>query len=84
MTLKLQLLKLLRAAGDLLTPEEQLRSDLRLTITPAPRGSEISVAFDELEAESQPLALSVRDKLADRTSWKITDAGRMALAERGL
>lgn len=84
MTLPLQILKLLRVADGLLTPEEQLRSDLRLTVTPPPTGSEMSIAFNFLEEGPQPLAISVRDRLAHTVRWKITDAGTAALSERGI
>lgn len=84
MTLTIQILKLLRMAGDLLTPEDQLRSDLRLTLTPAPLASEINAAFGTLEEGAQPLAVSTRDRLTGGVRWKITDAGRAALSERGL
>lgn len=82
MTLIPQLLLLLRRAGNLLTPEPTLRVDLRLAVSPAPSGTEISEAIDK--CERQGWIISVRDDMTDELKWRITDAGRASLAERGL
>ena len=82
MNTELHILRLLRAAGDLLTPEAKIRSDLRLGVTPPPRHSEVSEAFDRLETAG--LAISVRDQLTGAVRWQATDGGRAALAARGL
>lgn len=83
MSLSLRILLLLRAAGDdLLTPEAQLRTDLRYAVRPVPLGSDFNQAFGDLDERG--LAVAVRDKLDGTVRWKITDAGRAALAERQL
>lgn len=82
MTLPLHILILLRQAGELLTPETQLRTDLRVLVTPVPSGVDVSEAFNRIESEKW--ALSVRDTVTGIVKWKITDAGRVILAERNL
>lgn len=82
MKLQLTLLQFLRAAGDLLTAETQLRNDARLAVTPVPTGTEISEAINDLERRD--LAVSVRDELEGTVRWQITDLGRAALAKRNL
>lgn len=82
MTLPLTILQMLRQVGDLLVPERQIRTELRLSVSPAPTGSEMSTALHQVEASQ--LAVSVRDSLTGDVRWKITDAGRAALAERGI
>lgn len=82
MTLPLTILQMLRQVGDLLVPERQIRTDLRLSVSPAPTGTEMSTAFHQLEWHQ--LAVSVRDTITGEVKWKITDAGRAALAERGI
>lgn len=83
MTIPLHILTLLQAAGpDLLTPEEILRMDLRQNITPAPTLAEINSGFREIE--ERRLAVALRDDLGRQIRWKITTAGRAALAERNL
>lgn len=77
-----QLLTQLKAAGGLLVPEPALRIQLRLSISPAPTGAEISDALNQ--CESKQWILSVRDEVTGDVKWKITDAGRGVLAERGL
>lgn len=82
MTIALHILTILRTAGDLLTPEEQIRSDLRLGITPPPTRADANEAFRTIE--DRDLAISIRDHLDDRIRWRITDKGRGELAARGL
>jgi hypothetical protein len=82
MKLQLTALKYLRVGGDLLTPETQLRDDLRLAVSPAPTGVEISEALNHIE--SSGWAVSVRDELTGAVRWQITDLGRVQLAKRGL
>lgn len=82
MKLELTILKFLRAAGDMLTPETQLRDDVRLAVAPAPTGAEISEAFERIE--SSGWALSFRDQLTKGVKWVITDDGRAQLAQRKL
>lgn len=81
MNLEIFILKFLRAAGaDLLTSEDQLRTDLRMFRTPPPTGSEISEALNSLETRQQ--AVAVRDRLTGQIKWRITDEGRAELAAR--
>lgn len=82
MTLIPQLLLLLRQAGTLLTPEPTLRVDLRLAVSPAPSGTEISEAIDTCERNGW--VIGVRDAMTGQLKWRITDSGRVSLAERGL
>lgn len=82
MTLTLHILEFLRAAGDMLTPESQLRTDVRLSVAPPPTGSEISESLNMLEKEGW--AVSMRDKLTGQIRWTITDEGRAQLAKRHL
>lgn len=82
MKLELTLLKFLRAAGDLLTAEGQLRDDARLAVSPVPLGTEISDALNNLE--NRKWAVAVRDELTETVRWQITDAGRAQLAKRNL
>lgn len=82
MNLPLTILKFLRAGGELLTPETQLRDDCRLAVSPPPTGMEISEALNQVESEGW--AVSVRDSLTRAVRWQITDAGRAQLAKRGL
>jgi hypothetical protein len=80
--LDLALLRILRAAGELLTPEPQLRCDLRLTYSPPPTGLEISDALNR--AEDAGWAVSVRDPVTGQVRWQVTDLGRVQLSKRGL
>lgn len=82
MNLQLALLQFLRAAGDLLTTETQLRNDARLAVTPVPTGTEISEALNDLERRGY--AVAVRDDLTGAVRWQITDLGRAQLAKRNL
>lgn len=82
MTIIPQLLLILRRAGTLMTPEPTLRVDLRLVVSPAPSGTEISEAIDKCERNGW--VISVRDDMTGELKWRITDAGRALLAERGL
>lgn len=84
MPLLLRILILLRSAGDLLTPESTLRMDIRFGGGSGPRDTvaEVNAAFNELE--QRHLAVAIRDDLTNSIRWKITDAGRAALAERNL
>lgn len=82
MTLSLHILKILRAAGNLLTPETQLRDDVRLLVTPMPTGTEISEHINRVE--SRGWAISVRDEETQSVKWQITDSGRAQLAARNL
>lgn len=76
------LLRLLRANGDLLIPEDQLRFDLRLEFKPAPTTAEINDVLNA--AESRGLAISIRDSITGEVKWRITELGRVALSERNL
>lgn len=82
MNLDLSLLRILRAAGELLTPEQQLRCDLRLTVSPPPTGLEIGEALNR--AEDAGWAVSVRDPVTGQVRWQATDLGRVQLSKRGL
>lgn len=77
-----QLLVQLKSAGGLLVPEPALRVQLRIALSPAPTGTEISDALNQSEANGW--VLCVRDEMTREVKWKITDAGRGVLAERGL
>lgn len=77
-----QLLVQLKAAGGLLVPEPALRVQLRIAVSPAPTGTEISEALNL--SESKGWIISLRDEFTNEMKWKITDAGRGVLAERGL
>lgn len=76
------ILLLLRAGGEHLTPEEQIRTDLRLSVQPVPGSVEVSEALAQLEARG--LAVSLRDELTGQVKWQITDEGRAQLASRRL
>lgn len=82
MSITLTILKFLRAGGDLLTPETQLRDDLRVSVSPPPTSVEISEALDLIEERG--LAVSLRDDLTKEVKWQITDNGRAQLAKRNL
>ena len=82
MTLTLHILKWLRAGGDNLTPEEQLRSDLRMSVSPTPSGTEISEALNQMEDKGW--AVSIRDPEIGTVRWQITDEGRAQLSKRKL
>lgn len=82
MTINPQLLVLLRRAGQFLTPEPTLRVDLKLAVSPTPSGTDISEAIDQCERKGW--IISVRDDMTGELKWRITDAGRASLAERGL
>lgn len=82
MTLELTILKFLRAAGDMLTPETQLRDDVRLSVSPPPTGAEINEALERIE--STGWGISFRDQLTKQVKWVITDDGRVQLAQRKL
>lgn len=82
MNLTLTILKFLRAGGDLLTPETQLRDDVRMAMAPPPTGTEISEALNLIEQRG--LAVSLRDDLTKEVKWQITDNGRAQLAKRNL
>jgi hypothetical protein len=82
MSIELTILKFLRAAGDLLTPETQIRDDVRLTVAPAPTGLEVSEALNRIEGEGW--AVSIRDSVTKIVRWQITDLGRVQLTKRGL
>jgi hypothetical protein len=77
-----QLLVQLKAAGGLLVPEPALRVQLRIALSPAPTGTEISDALNQ--CESKGWILSMRDEMSTELKWRITDSGRAVLAERGL
>lgn len=80
--LPISILLILRAGGEHLTPEAQIRTDLRLTCQPVPGSIEVSEAFATIEERG--LAVSLRDSLTGAIKWQITDEGRSALASRGL
>lgn len=80
MNLEIYILKFLRAGGDLLTTEDQLRTDLRMFRTPPPTGSEVSEALSSLETRGY--AISLRDQITHEVRWRITDQGRAELAAR--
>lgn len=80
--LSIAILQILRAGGDHLTPEDQIRTDIRLSRQPIPGSIEVSEAFAALE--ERQLAVSLRDTLTGQVKWQITDEGRAALASRGL
>ncbi|MFO1461300.1 MAG: hypothetical protein U1G08_18090 [Verrucomicrobiota bacterium] len=82
MSIDLTILKFLRAGGDMLTPETQLRDDVRLAVSPPPTGGEISEALGRIEGAG--LALSFRDEMTKAVRWTITDEGRAQLAKRRL
>ncbi len=82
MNLTLQTLAVLRDLDGNLIREDQLRTDLRATVTPAPTGSEISTALNTIEKHQW--AVSVRDAITGDIRWRITDAGRAELAARNL
>lgn len=82
MNLTLQTLSVLRDIDGNLIREDQLRTDLRATVTPAPTGSEISTALNTIEKHQW--AVSVRDGITGDIRWRITDAGRAELAARNL
>lgn len=82
MTLALHILKVLRAAGDCLTPETQLRDDLRILVSPVPTGTNISEQLDRIETNKW--AVSFRDAETGTIRWQITDSGRAQLATRNL
>lgn len=82
MTLIPQLLQLLRQAGTLFTPEPTLRMDLRLAVSPAPSGNDISEAIDTCKRNGWVIGL--RDEMTSQLKWRITDTGRAVLDERGL
>lgn len=82
MNLTLQTLTYLRDLGGNLIREDQLRTDLRATVAPAPTGTEISDAINALE--KRKWAVSVRDDVTQEIRWRITDAGRAELAARNL
>ena len=82
MNLVLHTLRVLREAGENLTPEDTLRVDLRSMISPPPLGAEVSAALHQIE--TRRLGVAVRDELTGAVRWKITDSGRAALAERGI
>lgn len=82
MNLTLTILKFLRAGGDLLTPETQLRDDVRMAVVPPPTGAEISEALNLIEQRG--LGVSLRDDLTKEVKWQITDNGRAQLAKRNL
>lgn len=82
MHLSLKILTELRAVGDLLVPEPQLRTDLRLGVTPAPTGAEVSQALNTIEARGW--AISQRDNLTSEIRWRITSSGLAELSARGL
>ncbi len=76
------ILLILRAGGEHLTPEPQIRTDLRMQCQPVPGSIEVSEALASLEERG--LAVSLRDSLTGVIKWQITDEGRSALASRGL
>lgn len=82
MNLTLQTLQYLRDLDGNLIREDQLRTDLRATVTPAPIGAEISTALNTLEKHQW--AVSVRDEITRDIRWRITDAGRAELSARGI
>lgn len=82
MRIELTILKFLRAAGDLLTPETQIRDDVRLVVAPAPTGLEVSESLNRIESDGW--AVSIRDQVTGIVRWQITDLGRVQLTKRGL
>ena len=82
MTLSLHILTWLRAAGDNLTPETQLRQDLRLAVAPVPTGAEITEALNHVADSGW--AVSRRDKETGIIKWSLTDEGHAQLDKRKL
>ena len=80
--LPISILVILRAGGDHLTPAEQIRMDLRLSVQPVPGSVEVSEALDQLADKG--LAVSLRDSITGQVKWQITDDGRAQLASRRL
>ena len=78
----LEALKWLRAGGDNLTPETQLRDDVRMALSPAPTGGELSDSFNRLEARQW--ALASRQSEGDDVKWMILPLGKAQLTSRNL
>lgn len=82
MRVTLPMLKFLRAAEGVLTPETQLRDDIRMAVAPPPTKSEVDAALNRME--DRGWAVSVRDEITQVVRWRITDAGKAELAARNL
>ena len=82
MNLVFPILSQLKQARGLLVPESALRMQLRLEVTPAPTGLEISDALNTIERNKWGVA--VRDGISGDVRWKITDTALAELYERGL
>ena len=76
----LHVLTYLRDLRGNLVREEQLRIDLRATVSPAPTGTEISTALNTCERSQW--AVSIRDGITGEIRWRITPAGEAELASR--
>lgn len=82
MKIELVILRFLRAADGVSTPETQLRDDARLATSPPPSTADLNAAFTTLEDKGW--AMSVRDPLTGQIRWVISGEGIAQLTLRKL
>lgn len=65
--------------GGYLHPDDVLVANARLSVAPSPTRLEIEDAITELEHSGY--IIGIRNDLTGERKWKITDAGKLALAD---
>lgn len=79
MKMKIEILSILSQISDYLMPDGALFNEVSLSFRPSPTQTEYNAAMGQLEGDGY--VMGITNELTNKRRWKITERGRLALAE---